>query len=426
MLGFWEKLRRRGSHRRGVAVGLLAGFGAVAMAMAASASAQSPTVTKVTPNSGPVAGGTTVKIAGSSFTGATAVNFGSTNATSFTVTSATSITAVSPAEPPGAVDVTVTTPMGTTAISLKDRFKFTPTIANLNPSAGPISGGTNVSVTGAGFGVGTTATKLRFGKVLGTAVNCGSTTTCTVVAPAHEAGTVAVTATVNKVSGIRTVYPNAAADQFIYTPAEVKTWDLTRTVAEHPEENPLPDQLANPDVWSWMYGQADTPSSYVSMEHFIPSAVNARECSTKGFYEWNKGPTFFTLPAVIYNSGPTFERGRLPRCAASAEYPTKTFFMHPENGSSLAAVVRWKSPITGMVTVSGSVQPTDSNVEGIVWQLDQGSTIVLGPAEKADDSLTSFGPTTVSVNAGESLYFDVGPGAGGSFDTTAVNLDITR
>jgi hypothetical protein len=223
------------------------------------------------------------------------------------------------------------------------------------------------------------------------------------------------------------VYPQAAADEFIYTPAEQKTWAVTPAVAEHPEENPFPDQLANPDVWSWMYGEADTPSSYLLLEHFIPPAVNAQECSSKGFYEWNKGPTFFTLPAVIYNSGPTAERGHLPRCAPSAEYPTKTFFMHPENRSSQAAVVRWKSPITGTVTVSGSVQPTDSGVQGIVWQLDQGSTILLGPTEKADNSVTSFGPTAVSVTTGESLYFDIAPGSGGgSYDTTAVNLTITR
>jgi len=172
-----------------------------------------------------------------------------------------------------------------------------------------------------------------------------------------------------------------------------------------------------------MYGEGDTPSSYRLLEHFLPPRETMKECDIHSF-EWNKGPSFFTLPAVWYNAGPTLERGHNP-CAESAEDPTKTFFMHPDNASSLAAVVRWKSPITGTVTVSGSVQPTDSNVEGIVWQLDQGSTILLGPTEEANNSLTSFGPTAVSVKAGESLYFDIGPGRGGSYDTTAVTLNIT-
>ena len=67
-----------------------------------------PTVKKLSVKSGPVAGGTTVVITGTEFTGATTVHFGEAEAQSFTVNSATSITAVSPPGVPGTVDVTVT------------------------------------------------------------------------------------------------------------------------------------------------------------------------------------------------------------------------------------------------------------------------------------------------------------------------------
>jgi plastocyanin len=171
-----------------------------------------PTITKLSPNKGPAAGGTSVTITGTNFTGATTVKFGSTNATSFKVNSATSITTASPAETAGTVNVTVATPGGTSAISSADHFKFTPTVTKLSPNTGSKAGGTSVTVTGTGFALGTTATTFNFGTTKGTSVNCTSTTTCTVVSRAHAVGTVDVKATVNKVSSPT----NRPADQFTY------------------------------------------------------------------------------------------------------------------------------------------------------------------------------------------------------------------
>ncbi len=83
------------------------------------------TVTDVSPKKGPLLGGTIVTITGTGFTGATAVKFGSTNAASFTVNTATQITATSPAgSSAGPVDVTVTTPGGTSATSSADIFRY--------------------------------------------------------------------------------------------------------------------------------------------------------------------------------------------------------------------------------------------------------------------------------------------------------------
>ena len=81
-----------------------------------------PAVVSVIPNIGPAAGGTPVTITGTNFTGATAVKFGNANAT-FTVTDATHIAATSPAGS-GIVDVTVTTPNGTSSFGLLDKFMY--------------------------------------------------------------------------------------------------------------------------------------------------------------------------------------------------------------------------------------------------------------------------------------------------------------
>jgi IPT/TIG domain len=87
-------------------------------------SAQLPSIKKVTPKKGPASGGTAVSISGAGFAAPASVKFGDVLASEVTIVSSTSITAVSPAGSPGAVDITVTTPVGTSAIVKKDRFKY--------------------------------------------------------------------------------------------------------------------------------------------------------------------------------------------------------------------------------------------------------------------------------------------------------------
>ena len=78
----------------------------------------------MSPASGPAAGGSAVVLRGSDFTGASAVSFGGVAARSYTVDSDSQITAIAPAGTPGAVDVRVTTPSGTSATNDGDRFTY--------------------------------------------------------------------------------------------------------------------------------------------------------------------------------------------------------------------------------------------------------------------------------------------------------------
>ena len=82
-----------------------------------------PTVTAISPNTGPSTGGTVVTITGTGFSTPASVFFGSVAATAVVVNSATKITATSPAGT-GAVDVTVTTAFGGSATSGSDLFTY--------------------------------------------------------------------------------------------------------------------------------------------------------------------------------------------------------------------------------------------------------------------------------------------------------------
>ncbi|MDX6438755.1 MAG: hypothetical protein QOF45_1338 [Gaiellaceae bacterium] len=92
-----------------------------------AASSVLPVIAGLSPSSGTDAGGTSVTITGSAFTGATAVTFDGDPAASFSVDSATQITAVTPAHAAATVDVAVTTPAGTSSNTGADDFTYTGT-----------------------------------------------------------------------------------------------------------------------------------------------------------------------------------------------------------------------------------------------------------------------------------------------------------
>jgi hypothetical protein len=142
----------------------------------------SPSVTSISPNSGPTAGGTPVTITGNNFIRATAVQFGGTAATSFTVNSATSIAATAPAGS-GTVDVTVTNSSGTSATSAVDQFTYgmVATTTALSSSKNPSSFGQSVTFTAkvTGFSPTGTVTFFDSGMQIGAGTLAAGTATFT-------------------------------------------------------------------------------------------------------------------------------------------------------------------------------------------------------------------------------------------------------
>jgi hypothetical protein len=171
-----------------------------------------PAVSGVNPQGGLGSGNTLVNITGSGFTGVTAVTFGvaAAPATSIKFISDTQITAVSPAGA-GTVDITVTTPAGTSGANPADRFTYL-AVTGLNPASGPT--GSTVQVSGSGF---TGATAVQFGTTPGTGVVVAPDgTSLTVTVPA---GSGQVHVTVTTPLGVS---PQVTADLFTYKAKEGK------------------------------------------------------------------------------------------------------------------------------------------------------------------------------------------------------------
>jgi hypothetical protein len=149
-----------------------------------------PTVTGVSPTSGPQGGGTSVTVTGTNLSNATAVDFGST-AGAITTDSATSLTATSPAGS-GTVDITVTTPGGTSTTGSADQFTYVagPTISAMAPSSGPTVGGTSVTFTGTNL---QSASVVDFGTSAATITNDTATSLTATTPPGSGSVTVKVT-----------------------------------------------------------------------------------------------------------------------------------------------------------------------------------------------------------------------------------------
>ena len=176
-----------------------------------------PSVTGISPNSGPSAGGTTVTITGTGFAGATGVTLGQTPVTNFVVTSPTTMTVhTPPGTPLSTVDFTVTNAGGTSTTALVDRFTYGPgpTVTRVSPSTGGTAGGTTVTLTGTLF---TGASAVKFGSVSAASFTVVSATSITAVAPAGSPGNVAVTV----VTPSGTSAPSAVSSYTYFAPVPV-------------------------------------------------------------------------------------------------------------------------------------------------------------------------------------------------------------
>ena len=87
---------------------------------------RAPAITKVSPGSGPPGRGTRVTIFGTGLNNAEVVTVGRTSVTNFTVKSGQVIELTVPSGRPGPVDITVTTPLGQSAVSRADRYTYLP------------------------------------------------------------------------------------------------------------------------------------------------------------------------------------------------------------------------------------------------------------------------------------------------------------
>jgi len=154
-----------------------------------------PTVTGISPDAGPIAGGVTVTITGDNLLSPTAVTFGGTPATIVSNTR-NAILVQAPARSAGVASIVVTTQGGSVSA---DSFAYfgASTITGLTPSTGYAGGGEMITITGSGFYGQPT---VRFGKSIGVSVTVDSSSQLRVVSPPGPSGS-SVSVSVSTESG---------------------------------------------------------------------------------------------------------------------------------------------------------------------------------------------------------------------------------
>jgi hypothetical protein len=151
----------------------------------------SPQVTGLAPMEGTMKGGTRVTLTGTELGTVRAVTFGATPAAAVTrVDDQTVIATAPPSALAGTVPIAVSGPGGSDSVNY--RYLPVPTITRIEPAAGPIDGGTTVTIHGAGFAG---ADAVAFGDAQATSFTVLDDGRISAVVPTHAAGTVKVAVT---------------------------------------------------------------------------------------------------------------------------------------------------------------------------------------------------------------------------------------
>ena len=108
-----------------------------------------PSIDSLTPDYGPIAGGTTVAVVGHAFAGWTDVTVAGVSVAGTVYTDAEHLSFVTPPHAFGPVTVQIVTPNGTASATFT--YYAPCTVSSVLPSAGPTAGGQTVTVTGTGF-----------------------------------------------------------------------------------------------------------------------------------------------------------------------------------------------------------------------------------------------------------------------------------
>jgi hypothetical protein len=209
------------------------------------------------------------------------------------------------------------------------------------------------------------------------------------------------------------------------TPFGCNNWNLVSDFRISPnQENPNRDSCNNPDIWSFMESADLTrnPANYTLLPNFTDSGVMGNPIPGLNYWQGTYTDPWGTYPYIGYNATGTTQTSSFP------VWPPETIALHP--APSRMPIIGWRSPLTGYVTVTGTVIDAHQGCgDGVSWYIDRNATnLASGSINNNSQAFSSgsggAGLNVVSVNIGDILYLIIHPNGSIDCDTTRVDLSI--
>lgn len=229
-----------------------------------------PTISSVTPATGPVLGGISVYIDGTNLDHVTGVGFGP-NAGTITFVTSTRVTAVVPSGY-GNVDITVSGTDGSATAA--GAFTYdSPAITSVTPSSGPTTGGTSIYIDG------TNLLYVNAVTVGGSAATITATTDTRVTATVPASGTAGAKDVVVTDAGTRSA---TAVGAFTYTSVDNGGSGGGTSAGSTPAASPSPSPVSPTSTTAGSPLESATTDTVIPTQPTIPGLALPTRIKTKG------------------------------------------------------------------------------------------------------------------------------------------------
>ena len=182
---------------------------------------------------------------------------------------------------------------------------------------------------------------------------------------------------------------------------QAQSWNLSRDMMKGIRKNPT-------GIWWFMENRSGIhdPAKYIKLPNYKNPCYDTIDPINKPVC-WQDSQVSF--PPLVEINGAGSYRG-VP-------------LVHP--GQDTPVIVRWKSPVTGIVNIAGTISSIDPTCgDGVGWSIENGADIIRSGILPNGEGAAFFA-TDISITAGASLYFIVNMNGSTYCDSSAWDLIIT-